>query len=264
MTQSLLNTLLRCTLTSILAITFSSTALAQFQTGELSGFITDKQAASIAGAVVKVTNADTRTQHQTLTDETGYYIFPNLMPGKYDISIEMPNFLKVHQPNINVDAHAKVRIDASLEPKGINETVTIAVNQTDIQRDTAVRAKTIERRDTQDLALNGRNPINFVLLTPGVRGGPFNAFNPDDLGAIGFSVNGSRLEENLITIDGGIAIRTRASGAIIGIPDTDAVQEMEIFTSNYLPEYGRSSGGQVRFITRSGTQDFHGSVFEFF
>ena len=264
MTHSLLNTLLRFTVVSVFAITCNSAAFAQFQTGEVSGFVSDQHGATVPGAVVKVMNTETQTQHQALTDETGYYIFPNLMPGKYEISIEMPHFQKVQQSGVNVDAHAKVRIDATLEPKGVTETVTVAVSHTDVQRDSAVRAKTIERRDTQDLALNGRNPVNFVLLTPGVRGGPFNSFSPDDLGAIGFSINGSRLEENLITIDGGIAIRTRASGAIIGIPAVDAIQEMEIFTSNYLPEYGRSSGGQVRFITRSGTQDFHGSVFEFF
>jgi len=264
MIQSILNILLRFAFVLVLTTTLSSTVLAQFQTGEVSGFISDKTGATVLGAVVKVVNADTRAEHQTFTDEAGYYIFTNLMPGNYEISVEMPNFQKVHQPGVNVDAHSKVRVDASLEPKGVSETVNVIVNQTDTQRDSALRAKTTERRDIQDLALNGRNAINFVLLTPGVRGGPFNSFNPDDLGAIGFSVNGSRLEENLITIDGTIATRTRASGAIIGIPNADTVQEIKVFTSNYLPEYGRSSGGQVRFITRSGTQDFHGSVFEFF
>ncbi|MCA1577971.1 MAG: carboxypeptidase regulatory-like domain-containing protein [Acidobacteria bacterium] len=264
MKQASLKLLLQTVCVSLLITLFSSTAFAQFETGEVSGFVVDKHGAALRGATVKVVHGHTRAEHQTNTDETGYYIFTNLMPGEYEISIENPGFQKFSQRHTNVDAHSKVRIDVSLEPKGATETVTVIDEPPVIQRDSAVIAKTIERRDIEDLALNGRNPINFVLLAPGVRGGPFNSFNPDDLGAIGFSINGSRLEENLITIDGVIATRTRASAAIIGVVNADTVHEMKILTSNYLPEYGRSSGGQVRFVTRSGGNDFHGSVFEFF
>ncbi|HET6862944.1 MAG TPA: TonB-dependent receptor [Pyrinomonadaceae bacterium] len=264
MTQPKLNPLSRSAIVFVILMLFRVTSLAQFQTAQISGFISDKHGATLLGAAVKIVNADTREEHQTLTDKTGYFIFTNLMPGKYEIAVEITGFQKFLQGEVNVDAHSKVRVDASLEPKGVNETVNVVDARPNIQRDTAVIGKTIERRDIQDLAVNGRNPINFVLLAPGVRGGPFNSFNPDDLGAIGFSINGSRLEENLITVDGAIAIRTRASGAIIGIPNADSVQELQVFTSNYLPEYGRSSGGQIRFTTRVGGRDFHGSVFEFF
>jgi hypothetical protein len=251
-------------LVSLVITGFSSQAFAQFDTGQVSGFVRDKKSATVLGAVVKADNTATRTMHETVTDEDGYYIFTNLMPGKYDISVEMSGFKKFLQINVNVDAASKVRIDAALEIGGVAETVTVVADGDTIQRDTAQVAKTIESRDTQDLALNGRNPINLVLLAPGVRGGPFNSFNPDDVGAIGYSINGSRLEENLITIDGAIATRTRASGAMIGVLNADTVQELKILTSNYLPEYGRSSGGQVRFVTKSGGRDFHGGLFEFF
>ena len=264
MIHTSLNLLLHIIFAVILLTFFSSAALGQFETGEVSGFVVDKQDAALPGATVKAVNAHTRTEHQTVTDESGYYIFTNLMPGKYEVSVVMPGFQKFLQVGVNIDAHSKVRIDALLEPKGATETVTVVDDQSHIQRDTALIAKTIERRDIQDLALNGRNPINFVLLAPGVRGGPFNSFVPDEMGAIGFSVNGSRFEENLITIDGVIATRTRASAAMIGVVNADTVDELRILTSNYLPEYGRSSGGQIRFISRGGGQDFHGSVFEFF
>ncbi|HEY0323634.1 MAG TPA: carboxypeptidase regulatory-like domain-containing protein [Pyrinomonadaceae bacterium] len=247
----------------LIIVVFISPALAQFDTGQLSGFVRDERGAIVPGAAVKITNISNKTEHEILTDENGYYIFTNLMPGKYGISVEMSGFKKYLQPSVNVDAASKVRVDAVLEPGGITESVTVVGSDNSVQRDTAQVAKTIEAREIQDLALNGRNPINLVLLVPGVRGGPFNAFNPDDVGAIGFSINGSRLEENLVTIDGAIGIRTRASGAMIGVLNADTVQEVRILTSNYSPEYGRSSGGQIRFVTKSGGHDFHGGVFEF-
>lgn len=262
-TQKIVN--LRWWILVLVVITiFSPPAFAQFDTGQVSGFVRDKEGAAVSGAAVKVTNAAVETEFKTVTDENGYYIFTSLMPGRYDISVEMSGFKKYLQISVNVDAASKARIDAVLELGEIAETVTVVGDDATIQRDTAQIAKTVESRDIQDLALNGRNPINLVLLAPGVRGGPFNAFNPDDVGAIGFSINGSRLEENLITIDGVIATRTRASGAMIGVLNADTVQEVKILTSNYLPEYGRSSGGQVRFVTKGGGRDFHGGLFEFF
>lgn len=250
-------------LLSLINIAFAPSALAQFDEGQVSGFIRDENGAAVSGARVKVTNIATETVHEAVTDENGYYIFTSIMPGKYDLSVETQGFKKFLRAGINVDAASKVRIDVVLEPGGIAESVTVVAGDAPIQRDTAQVGKTIESRDIRDLALNGRNPINLPLLAPGVRGGPFNAFNPDDLGAIGFTINGSRSDENLITIDGVIATRTRSSGAMIGVLNADTVQEVKILTSNYLPEYGRSSGGQVHFVTKSGGRDFHGGLFEF-
>src|SRR5207244_5573992 len=89
-----------------------------------------------------------------------------------------------------------------------------------------------------------------------------NTYLGDNLTTGGFNINGSRSDENLITVDGAIATRTRSTGAIIGALNVDAVEEVQVLTSNYLPEYGRSSGGQVRFVTKSGGHDFPGSVYE--
>ena len=264
MIQTNLKLKLPIILVFLLSTILSSTAIAQFDKGQVSGFVHDGKDEAIQGAMVKIVNAATRTEYETVTADSGYFVFTNLMPGKYDVSVEMSGFKRYLQISVDVDAASKVRIDALLEPGGIAETITVTADAGITQRDSAQVATTVESREIQDLALNGRNPINLVLLAPGVRGGPFNSFNPDDVGAIGFSVNGSRLEENLITIDGVIATRTRASGAMIGVLNADTVQEVQILTSNYLPEFGRSSGGQVRFVTRSGGRDFHGGLFEFF
>ena len=152
-----------------------------------------------------------------------------------------------------------------LSPGGIEEAVTVTAEATPLQTNTGQMAKTIESKQIQDLMLNGRNPINLALLKPGVRGGSsFNSFQPDSLTTGGFNINGSRSDENLITIDGAIATRTRSSGAIIGTVNVDTVQEIQVLTASYLPEYGRSSGGQIRFVTKSGGRDFHGDLYEFY
>jgi hypothetical protein len=117
-----------------------------------------------------------------------------------------------------VDSGAKIGADAVLSPGGQEETVTVVAEATPLQDQYRQVAKTIESKQIQDLMLNGRNPINLALLKPGVRGGAggsLNSFQPDSLSDGGFNINGSRGDENLVTIDGAIATRTRAAGAII-------------------------------------------------
>jgi hypothetical protein len=156
-------------------------AFAQFDRGQIGGFVRDDQG-GVAGASVKITNEQTRLEHTYTSDNGGYYIAPALLPGAYEVAVELSGF-----------------------------------------------------------KLNGRNPINLALLKPGVRAGAFNTFQPDSLTDGGFSINGSRGDENLVTIDGAIATRTRSAGSMIGTVNVDTVQEMQVLTASYLPEYGRSS-----------------------
>src|SRR5262249_55490746 len=122
----------------------------------------------------------------------------------------------------------------------------------------------IELKDVQDLALNGRNPISLAMFKAGIRpGNAPNTYLGDNLTTGGFNINGSRSDENLITVDGAIASPTRSTGSIIGALNVDDVEEVQVLPSNYLPEYGRSSGGQIRFVSKSGGPDFHGSVFDY-
>ena len=114
------------------------------------------------------------------------------------------------------------------------------------------------------MALNGRNPIGVAGLKAGVIGGSFNNYGFNNLGNGGYNINGSRSDENNITIDGATAIRTRSSGNIIGIQNVDAVQEVQVLTANYMPEFGRASGGQIRMVTKSGSNRYSGSGSFFF
>ena len=149
-------------------------------------------------------------------------------------------------------------MDFILETGALTESVTVTADTPILQTDTSLR-KTIESKDIEQLSFSGRNPIGVVGLKPGVVGGSFNNYNFSDLGNGGFSINGSRSDENNITVDGATAIRTRLAGNMIGIQNVDALQEVQVLTGDYMPEYGRASGGQIRMITKSGGNKFHGS-----
>ena len=143
--------------------------------------------------------------------------------------------------------------------------VTIGASAARLQPETAQISRTVETRQITDLALNGRNPINLALFKAGVIGGNFNfnTFNPDSTTNGGFSINGGQSGTINITVDGVNAMRTRNSEAAVGVFNPDTVQEVQILTSTMPAEYGRAKDGQLRFVTRSGGREFHGTVYEF-
>jgi Carboxypeptidase regulatory-like domain len=233
-------------------------AFAQFDRGSISGTIKDQQGGVMPGVTVTVTNQQTRQTQTTVTDGTGFYTFPNLLPGQYDVLAELQGFKKANRSTITLDATGKQTIDFALQTGTISEEVTVTGYSPVLQTDVTVR-KTVEAKDIEQLAFAGRNPIGVVSLKAGVMGGNFNSRGFSDLGNGGFNINGSRSDENNITIDGATAIRTRSSGAIVGIQNVDAIQEVQVLTANYLPEFGRASGGQIRFVTKAGSSRYSGS-----
>jgi len=232
--------------------------LAQFDRGSISGTVKDAQGGVIPGAVVTATNIQTQQAATTTTNGTGFYTFPNLLPGQYDILAELQGFKKLTRQNVPLDANGSITLDFALQTGAIAEELTVTASSPPLQTDVAIR-KTIEAKDIEQLAFSGRNPIGVVGLKAGVMGGNFNSRGFSDLGNGGFNINGSRADENNITIDGATATRTRSSNAIVGIQNVDAIQEVQVLTANYMPEYGRASGGQIRFVTKSGSSRYSGS-----
>jgi hypothetical protein len=241
----------------------AATAAAQFDRGQISGRVKDSQGGVVPGATVTVTNIQTQIQSTAVSDGTGFYTFPNLTAGKYTVSAELQGFKKAVRENVTLDAAGSLTMDFTLEAGALSESVTVTAEAAPLQTDVALR-KTIESKDIEQLSFNGRNPIGVVGLKPGVTGGSFNNYNFSDLGNGGFSINGSRSDENNITVDGATAIRTRSNGAIVGIQNVDALQEVQVLTGNYMPEYGRVSGGQIRMVTKSGGNRFSGSASFFY
>jgi len=241
-----------------------SAAMAQLDRGQITGFVTDSTGAAVVGASLTVTNEATGQSIDVVAGNDGYYRATNLAPGYYTVELELTGFKKFTQSRIKVDAASVATADITLELGAVTESVEVVASTSQVQSETAQVGRVIEARQIADMTLMGRNPILLALLKPGVQGGSISAFNPDSLTTGNYSINGSRREENLVTIDGAIAVRTRANAAMLGTMNVDTVQEIQVLTADYSAEYGRSSGGQIRFVTKSGGKEFHGSLWEFF
>ena len=247
----------------VLLVASATSAFAQFDRGTISGTIKDAQGGVIPGVTVTATATQTQQARSTVTDGSGFYTLPNLLPGRYDIVVELQGFKKINRTGVQVDAASAFNLDFALETGNLTEEVTVTAEASVLQTDVAVR-KTIEAKDIEQLSFLGRNPIGVPALKAGVTGGNFNNAGGMSLTTGGFNINGSRSDENVIYVDGAVAIRTRASGNIIGVQNADAVQEVQVLTANYMPEFGRASGGQIRFVTKSGSNRFSGNASIFY
>jgi len=247
----------------VLLVAGVTSAYAQFDRGTVSGTIKDAQGGVVPGVTVTATSTQTQQTRTTVTDGSGFYTFPNLLPGRYDVAAELEGFKRVSRQGVQLDAGGSLNIDVTLETGALTEEVTVTAEASMLQTDVAVR-KTIEAKDIELLSFAGRNPIGVPALKPGVIGGNFNNAGFSSLTTGGFSINGSRSDENVIFVDGAVASRTRSSGAIIGVQNADAVQEVQVLTANYMPEYGRSSGGQIRFVTKGGSSRYTGNASFFY
>jgi len=229
--------------------------------GSISGFVKDPSGATIPNAKVTARN-QSGLERQTATNESGFYTITNIPPGFYSISVEVAGFKKYESTNNKLDPSAALALDATLTVGAATESVEVSGTAQVLQTETAMVALDVTRQQIEALELNGRNPIGLAGLVPGARGG--NAaglsFNFSQ-GPSNF--NGSRNPENLITYDGAPATRTRSNGTSLGAADVDSVSEVQILTADYAAEYGRTSGAQIRILTRSGSQDFHGALFEY-
>ena len=243
---------------------FASAVWAQFDSGQISGYVRDESQAVIAGAAVSATNQGSSEQHQTTTNGNGYYVFPTLPVGTYTVSAEVAGFKKSVETGVVLNSAGKIGVDLSMSVGTLTESVEVKASTSQVQTESAQVGRTIETKQIQDLTLNGRNPIYLALLKPGVQGGSIGTFDPDSVSNGGFSINGGRADEYVVTVDGAVATRTRSSGSMLGAQDVDTIQEVQILTANYGAEYGRSSAGQIRFVTKSGTRNFHGDLVENF
>jgi predicted heme/steroid binding protein len=234
---------------------------AQSDNGSISGFVRDPSSGSVPNAKVTVRN-QTGLERQTTSSESGYYIITNIPPGFYSITVQAAGFKLYQTTNNKLDPSSALSVDVTLTVGAVTETVEVIASAAPLQTESASVQMLVTRQQIDALELNGRNPVGLAGLVPGARGG--------NAAGISFGLsqgpanfNGSRNQENLITLDGAPATRTRANGTSIGAADVDSTQEVQILTAAYAPEYGRTSGAQIRILTRSGTKDFHGAAYEY-
>ncbi len=243
-----------------------STAFAQLDQGQIAGTVTDPSRDVVSAAQVTIVSAQTGRRITAKTAVTGIYVVPNLPIGLYAVEIEAPGFRKFVRENVKVDTASRTSVDAQLTLGATADTITVTDEAPPVQDSSAQLGRVVEAKQISDLALNGRNPINLALIKAGVVGSNFNAFNSTGLGA-SLSINGGQQDGNNVTIDGVSAVRTRGDGqsgpALLGIFNADSLQEVQILTSSYPAEYGRAADGQIRFVTKSGSKDFHGTAWYF-
>jgi hypothetical protein len=246
----------------VLLLLIAAPLYAQFDRGQISGFVKDPAGLFVPGATVTVLNEATNRSRSITTENNGFYLVPGLDVGYYTVSVELTGFKKYVKEKIKVDANAKVSLDIDLEIGAQSETVTVTAAAAELQKDTAALGRIIDSGQIDNLVVFGRNPQNLVRLKAGVRGGGTSSGESNTDG--GFNIAGSRGDENVVIQDGAVLTRTRSAGQIAGPLNIDTVQEMQVLTTNYNAEFGRSSGGQIRYVSKGGTKNFHGGVFHSF
>ena len=235
---------------------------AQSDLGKISGFVKDPSGATVPNAKVTVRNNAGSVERQTTTNESGYYVITNVPAGLYTMTVEAPGFQKFESKDNKLDPTGDLVIEASLKVGESSQTVEVTGSAVQLQTESATVEKLVTREQLDALELNGRNPIFMANLIPGTRGGTLAnlSFNFSQGPS---NINGARTPESLITYDGAPAVRTRSNGTSLGSADVDSTQEIQILTTDYAPEYGRSSGGQIRITSKAGGQDFHGAAYEY-
>src|SRR5215831_4719976 len=230
----------------------------------ITGTVKDASGSSVPGAKVSVQNEGTGITRDTVTNESGVYTVSNIPAGRYTVTVEAQGFKKHSKTGNLLDANVPLGVDIELAVGSNTEVVTVTAEASRLQTESATLGLTVDQRQVRDLMLNGRNPVLLAALKPGVRSSASLANFNFNLTDGGFSMNGSRPNDNVFFYDGAVATRTRSNGTSIGAADVDSTEEVQVLTSNYAAEYGRSGGGQIRVVTKSGTSSFHGTAYEFF
>jgi outer membrane receptor protein involved in Fe transport len=242
-------------LLAVALLGFALQAQAQTSRGTVSGVVTDPNNAVIAGAEVTITNAETSVSRSTVTNEEGIYRFEAIDPGSYSVKIVAPNFGTVIKNDVAVNANQTSTVDAQLALGGTSVEISVtAESGALLQTEAPVRGGNISRAQVTELPVSSRNPALLALTLPGV------SSNRGGFGDNTFSVNGARGRSNNFLIDGTENNDISVAGQGFKITNPDAVQEVSVQTSNYDAEFGRSGGGVINTITRSGTNEFHGTL----
>lgn len=263
-----LSFLLLILLIALLFVFTCHVAVAQDTTATILGNVTDSTGAEVPKAAVAVTNLETNVTVNTVTTDSGAYTVTNLNPGNYSVVVKMSGFQTASITNLTVSAGDRRRADAALAVGAASETIEITTVASVLQTDTSSIGSNVSNRAVQDLPLNGRNFINLAQIIPGAAEGAPNSISsgtrPDDRRPTSsVSVNGQSEVLNDQLVDG-LDNNERVIGTIGVRPAIDSIQEVRILTNTFSADGGRAGGALINVITKSGTNNFHGSLYEFF
>jgi hypothetical protein len=251
-----------CAMIAILCTAFVTKAQ---DTGYIGGTVTDKTGAAVAGAEVVISSIAGNSTHATTTNGDGAYVVAGLPGGSYNIVVTAKGFQKYTAKNVVLDVATKIRVDVQLTVGQITEEVVVtgeSVAQVETQSSSI--GSTISGNQVAQLELNGRNFTQLVTLSPGV----VNQTGQDEgrvgvYGNVAYAINGGRTEYNNWELDGGDNMDNGSNSTLNVYPNPEAIAEFKVLTSNYGAQYGRNGSGTIEVETKSGTQSFHGSAFEY-
>ncbi|MDE3136552.1 MAG: TonB-dependent receptor [Acidobacteriota bacterium] len=250
----------------VFVVSFGFASVAHGQVGitaaQLSGVVQDKSGGAVAKATISLTEVDTNRTYKATSDTSGYYVLPNLQPGTYEIKVTYPGFATyIQKMALTVGQTATVNVTLQIQAVGQQVVVTGAVQAIEPTR-TEI-SHVINDQAISSLPISGRLFTDFVLLTPGVATGRTSLQSTiTEFETTRISFGGMRDLDNLVTVDGADTINT-ADGSQRSTPPQASVSEFRVVNSDYGAEYGRALGGIVNVVTKTGTNNFHGSVYEF-
>jgi hypothetical protein len=257
--------LLTATLILILNLTPSS-VFAQTAGGGILGKVTDPSGAILPGAVITIKNTATGITRSMLTNESGTYSAANLQPGTYEVLAQLPSFAVGRRTDVNLNVGNEIVIDFALQVAGVTDRVEVMAQDTKIDLIAATVSRTVEGSTIRELPLNGRDWTQLATLEPGISSIGNGGGASRDGSGVKLTVSGARPTENNFRLNG-ISINDSSNttpGSILGTNmGVDAVREFSVVSNNYSAEYGRATGAVVNAVTKSGTNEMHGSLFYF-
>jgi hypothetical protein len=233
---------------------------AQDATGRIVGIVTDPSGAVVTNAKVTVTNVATGAKSETTTKEDGSYQVLLLPIGAYTVAAEAQGFRRTVTGNQPLEINQSLKVDLKLEVGATTETVQVEANASGVETVNSTLGASVTTSQIVKAPLNGRNVMDLATLLPGVIPGVAGPNNT--AGGTSFSIAGARTDSITFILDGGVNNNLLSNAAVLN-PNPDAVEEFRILTSNYTPEYGRNAGGIISVVTRSGSNDFHGSAYDY-
>jgi hypothetical protein len=243
-------------------ILIGSYGRAQNITGSIAGRVTDETGAVIANANITVTETAQNIATQRKTSSEGGFTVAGLAPGNYSIVVEAAGFKKLTRSNIPLDANDKLSIgDIVMAIGAVTDTVEVSAQAVVLQTESAERSATISGKQIENIETNGRNPLDMAKLLPGISftNGTSYAVGSSGTGANTFTVNGTRPSQNQLSLNGIGNVDTGNNGGMNVSVSNDSIAEFKVLSGSYQAEYGRSAGAQISVVTKSGSEQFHGS-----
>jgi hypothetical protein len=240
----------------------SSVSLAQVTSGTIFGTVTDQTGAAVANAPVIVRDAATGVTRSISTSENGGFVAANLPPGTYSVAVELAGFKKLEKTGLILSAADRLNAgNLVLTVGSATEEVTVTAQSAELQlqSDSGERSDLITTKQLNDVALNGRNVLDYMKLIPGVTS-TFDGHVSGTGGLDQLNINGTRANQHEYTIDGASNVDTGNNGGTHVTLNPDAIEEVKILTSNYQAEFGKAAGGQIAIVTKGGTNQWHGDV----